>query len=89
MLHTTIPEGAIFHAPERRRRRIIFATALRTGVETAVTELTAILARTTLPPPVHDSRCRDCSLRRLCLPELPARTADVFAPAPEVACASF
>jgi CRISPR-associated exonuclease Cas4 len=89
MLQTTVPEGAIFHAPQRRRRRVLFTGALRTTVERAVAELTAILSRTTLPSPVYDRRCRDCSLRRLCLPELPNRSLDVFAPVPEHACESF
>ena len=52
-------------------------------------DIAAMLASRTLPPPVHDARCKDCSLQRLCLPELAAQPADLFTPAPEAACASF
>lgn len=89
MLGVTIPEGAMFHAPERRRRRVVFTEALRAQVERAAAEVAAMLAAARLPAPVHDARCSDCSLRRLCLPELPACLADPFAPAEEAACASF
>jgi CRISPR-associated exonuclease Cas4 len=89
MLGRPVPEGAIFHAPERRRRRVVFSAALRAGVERAAATFAATFARASLPPPVNDGRCPDCSLRRLCLPELPATTGDPFAPASEAACASF
>jgi len=89
MFGCSIPEGAIFHAPDRRRRPVVFTAALRAKVERTVAEITSMLASRTLPPPVHDARCKDCSLLRLCLPELPAHSTDLFTPAPEAACASF
>jgi CRISPR-associated exonuclease Cas4 len=89
MLGIAVPEGAIFHAPERRRRPVSFTGALRAEVVRAAAEIADMLAAARLPAPVHDARCPDCSLRRLCLPELPDRPADPFVPAPEVACASF
>ncbi len=89
MLGRPIPEGAVFHAPDRRRRRVAFTAALRADVERVVAEIAAMLAARALPPSVHDARCLDCSLRLLCLPELPVRPADPFAPAPEAACARF
>jgi CRISPR-associated exonuclease Cas4 len=89
MLGCPVPEGAIFHAPDRRRRAVVFTASLRATVERTVAEIAAMLASRTLPPPVHDARCRDCSLLRLCLPELVAQPADPFTPAQEAACASF
>lgn len=89
MLSRHVPEGAIFHAPERRRRRVVFTTALREAVQRAVAEFAAASRRQTLPAPVNDGRCPDCSLRRLCLPELPTDTGDAFDPAPEAACVNF
>ena len=89
MLGRPVPEGAIFHGPNRRRRTVAFTATLRAAVERTVAEIAAMLASRILPPPVHDARCGDCSLRRLCLPELAARQADLFTPAPEAACASF
>lgn len=89
MFDRAVPEGAIFHAPERRRRRVVFTAALREGVESAARAFAEAMNRATLPPPANDRRCPDCSLRRLCLPELPGDTGDSFEPAPESACASF
>jgi CRISPR-associated exonuclease Cas4 len=89
MFGRTVPEGAIFHAPDRRRRPVVFTDALRATVGRTVADIAAMLASRTLPPPVHDARCKDCSLLRLCLPELPAQPADLFTPAPEAACVSF
>lgn len=89
MLGIAVPEGAIFHAPERRRRVVAFTGALRAEVVRAAAEVSAMLAAAWLPAPVNDARCPDCSLRRLYLPELPPPPADPFAPAPEAACASF
>ncbi|WP_158932663.1 CRISPR-associated protein Cas4 [Acidisphaera sp. S103] len=89
MFGCSVPEGAIFHAPDRRRRPVVFTAALRATVGRTVADIAAMLASRTLPPPVYDARCKDCSLLHLCLPELPARPADLFTPAPEAACASF
>ena len=89
MLGRAVPEGAIFHAPERRRRRVLFTAALREAVERATAELRTALARPSLPAPVNDTRCPNCSLRRLCLLEIAGHPADRFAPAQEAACASF
>lgn len=89
MLARPILHGAIFHAPERRRRMVVFTAALRQAVERAIAELAAALLHGTPPAPVNDSRCPDCSLRRLCLPELSAGPPDLFAPANETACESF
>lgn len=89
MFGRAVPEGAIFHAPDRRRRVVAFTEPMREMVGSTVADISAMLASRTLPPPVHDSRCRDCSLRRLCLPELGTSPGDPFAPAPEAACANF
>lgn len=89
MLGRPIPEGAIFHAPERRRRPVVFTPALYQAVERATAELAATLSRAALPAPVNDGRCPDCSLRRLCLPELSDNRTDPFVPAKETACESF
>ncbi len=84
-----VPSGAIFHAVERRRRVVTFGGELRIAVERMADELRDMLACAKLPAPVHDGRCRDCSLRLLCLPEASVPSEDLFTPAPEPACASF
>ena len=89
MFGRAVPEGAIFHAPNRRRRVVAFTEPLRETLRSVVADIAAMLASRTLPPAVHDARCRDCSLHLLCLPELGTPSSDLFAPAPEAACANF
>ncbi|PKO66881.1 MAG: CRISPR-associated protein Cas4 [Betaproteobacteria bacterium HGW-Betaproteobacteria-14] len=65
-----VPFGAIYHASSRRRREVAIAVELRQAVETCVAEVRAALQGLTLPPPVNDKRCRECSLAELCQPAL-------------------
>ena len=88
MMGADIPSGAIFHAPERRRRDVPFTATLRRDVERVVAELRTMLSDGTLPAAIHDGRCRDCSLRLLCLPGA-LDPGDLFRPAAESACANF
>lgn len=63
-----VPRGAIYHASSRRRREVVITAELRQAVETCVAEVRAALRGLTLPPPVNDKRCRECSLAELCQP---------------------
>jgi CRISPR-associated exonuclease Cas4 len=89
MFDRAIPDGAIFHGPERRRRPVVFTETLRTTVERTVADIGAMLASRKLPPAVHDARCTDCSLLRLCLPKLSELPFNMFTLAPEAACENF
>ena len=70
MLGATIPAGAIFHIKSKRRREVMFTPVLRGKTEDAALRLHDLVARGVTPPPVLKPRCRGCSLRELCLPEL-------------------
>lgn len=72
MLGLPVTHGAIFHASSHRRREVALTTALRTAVVDAVAEIRQMLASGKLPPPVNDTRCRECSLREICQPEVSA-----------------
>lgn len=63
-----VPCGAIYHASSRRRREVAITEELRQAVETCVAEVRAALRGLTLPPPLNDKRCRECSLAELCQP---------------------
>lgn len=63
-----VPFGAIYHASSRRRREVAITAELRQAVETCVAEVRAALRKPTLPPPLNDRRCRECSLVELCQP---------------------
>lgn len=65
-----VPFGAIYHASSRRRREVAITSELRQAVETCVAEVRAALRGLTLPPPLNDKRCRECSLAELCQPAL-------------------
>ena len=69
MLDRTVPKGAIFHASSHRRREVAITPELRRLVVVTATAIRAMLASGTLPPPVNDARCRECSLKDLCQPE--------------------
>jgi CRISPR-associated exonuclease Cas4 len=70
MLGVTVPRGAIFHVKSKRRRDVAFTPELRAKTEQTARRLHALLAAGATPPPVLKPRCRGCSLRELCLPEL-------------------
>lgn len=68
MTGKAVPCGAIYHATSHRRREVAITPELRQAVETCVAEIRAALAAPTLPSPVNDERCRECSLSDLCQP---------------------
>lgn len=70
MLDAAIPAGAIFHIKSKRRREVLFTPELRAKTEDAARRLHELIARGLTPPPALKARCRGCSLRELCLPEL-------------------
>lgn len=69
MTGKSVPFGAIYHASSRRRREVEITVELRLAVENCAAEVRAALRGLTLPPPVNDKRCRECSLAELCQPE--------------------
>lgn len=70
MLNTSVRKGAIFYYESRRRREVIFTSHLREEVERIVGYLRLLLHSTTLPPPINNYKCVECSLHDLCFPEL-------------------
>ena len=70
MLGVQVPAGAIFSVKSKRRREVVFSPKLRRQTEDAATRLHVLLARSTAPPPVLLPKCRGCSVRDHCLPEL-------------------
>ncbi|MFO0824475.1 MAG: CRISPR-associated protein Cas4 [Gemmataceae bacterium] len=70
MLGVAVPAGAIFHVKSKHRRDVIFTPALRKKTEDTATRLHALLATRTAPPPVVHPKCKQCSLYRVCMPEL-------------------
>lgn len=84
MFHRPVPQGAIYHIATRRRRAVQITPVLRERLCASLTQMRAILDTGVAPPTVLGPRCRGCSLRQTCLPEVTAATpAWLFSPLPE------
>lgn len=70
MFGVLVPEGAVFHVQSHRRRLVRIGEDLKRRVVTLVHEVRAMIREGVVPPPVYDARCRACSLRSVCMPEL-------------------
>lgn len=70
MLGVPVPAGAIFHVKSKHRQDVTFTPDLRRRTEDAAERLHALLATRTAPPPVVHPKCRGCSVRGVCLPDL-------------------
>ena len=72
MLGRPVIKGAIYHASSHRRREVEITAELRSLVVETANAIRAMLASGQMPPPMNDQRCRDCSLKEICQPELVA-----------------
>lgn len=70
MLEVAVPEGFIYHAASKRRRRVLFDDRLREETRKAIEEVRQMIAEGRVPAAVLHPRCDGCSLRQLCMPEL-------------------
>jgi CRISPR-associated exonuclease Cas4 len=70
MLAATVREGAIFYHESRRCREVRFDEPLRRATAKVVEDIRAMLRSGTLPPPLNNARCRDCSLTDACAPDV-------------------
>ncbi|EFH90014.1 CRISPR-associated protein Cas4 [Ktedonobacter racemifer] len=67
-----VPHGYIFYYGSRKRVQVLFTEALRRKTLNTIQFALQIAVAQTSPPPLQGkaaTRCRDCSLRPLCLPE--------------------
>lgn len=69
-----VPEGAIYYASSKRRRVVPISASLRLQVQQVKDEVRSMLQSQQLPPPLTGpqavQRCRGCSLRERCQPEV-------------------
>ena len=72
MLDVSIPEGALFHGRDRRRRTVAFDAGLRALTERVAADTRRMLAGGETPPPEYAARkCDACSLKDACQPRRP------------------
>ncbi len=69
MFKRPVPFGAIFHASSHRRREVEITPSLRQLVASTTDSIRSMLRDAKLPPPINDSRCKECSLKEICQPE--------------------
>lgn len=68
MLKTTIDYGQIFYHSNRRRQTVEFTLSLRQATEQAI-HAAHTAVNYPIPKPIdHKNKCRDCSLKSICLP---------------------
>ncbi len=72
MTGKTITKGAIYHHGSRHRREVLITKALREQVLITVSAIRVMLDSGKLPPPVNDARCKECSLKEICQPQVMA-----------------
>lgn len=70
MLGCSINDAALFYGDLRRRHPVLVDTALRSETIEVISEVRRILVSDKLPIAVNDKRCKRCSLREDCQPEL-------------------
>ena len=75
MYQTTIPEGAIFYISSHRRQPVKLDTALREKVLRTIEAVREIQDSRRIPPPEPGKKCKRCSLRDQCMPDIPASAA--------------
>lgn len=75
MTGRSVPCGAIYHASSHRRREVVITAALRQLVADTAAAIRQMLQSGEMPPAVNDARCRECSLRDLCQPQMLAEAA--------------
>jgi CRISPR-associated exonuclease Cas4 len=69
-LEQSIAHGYIFYWRNRRREEVEFTLQLRARTESAVQRAFELLAAGKIPPPTRKkTKCRDCSIEPICLPE--------------------
>jgi len=66
----TVPEGYIYSAADRRRHQVLITPELINRTLEATVAMRDLLLQDRLPPAHNDRRCRRCSLRDDCMPEL-------------------
>lgn len=82
MLDCPVTHGAVYSGSARHRREVEFTDDLRNRTLAAVETIRAMWNRGSLPEPVNDSRCPNCSLIHVCMPSVAVERSglDVFLP---------
>lgn len=79
MASRPVPEGALFYAETKRRVVVTFDDELRGLTETTAKYLAEVFNSLRTPAPTHlKQRCRACSLKDLCRPDIVTKSASAW-----------
>lgn len=70
MYQTEIPEGALFYTSSHRRYPVLLTRELRQRVRDMANALREIQERFSVPDPAYGAKCKKCSIRSLCMPQI-------------------
>ncbi len=84
MFGMVVQNGAVFHAASKRRREVEFTPELRKLTEVAVIELHRLVETQTVPLAVLKPACEECSLYKICLPQVTSHPAGLAKAAAEL-----
>jgi len=70
MMEIEVPRGALYYWKKRRRDEIVFDAALRSKTVEAAKQFHKLVNSGITPKPINDSRCKNCSLINVCLPQI-------------------
>ena len=70
MFNKKVDKGALYWHGSRERKELTFTDAMREQLEEIVAATHEMIANQKLPEPVNDKRCKDCSLKESCLPQV-------------------
>lgn len=68
MFGETITEAYIYHHSSHARREVPLNQKLRKSTRQTIVDVRKMLSKKSMPEPVNDSRCDNCSLSRSCMP---------------------
>ena len=80
-----VPVGYVYSTADRKRHEIPITPGLLARTLAAASRMRALMRQDRLPAARNDRRCRRCSLRDECLPEItctPRHPSDLFTPRP-------
>lgn len=70
MYHTSIAEGALFYISVHKRLPVVFTPQLRESVRRTAQTLRTVRDTLTIPDAQYSAKCRRCSLRDYCMPQI-------------------
>ena len=79
MFHAQIPEGAIYYITSHRRYPVSLTEELRELVKATIQQIESFRRSFSVPPAEYGAKCRACSLREHCLPDVQRSAADYCA----------